>query len=330
MKKLKFGACLPTFGNASDRYCSSYKESKTIPEMFEIASRVNGLKGIELVGNWHINENNFNEIKGYLNTYGLEASMLVPDLWTQAKWGKGSFTSRDAKIRKDAVAEVKRVMDMAAEVKCDKVDLWLGQDGYDYPFQADYIESWFQMVDCIRECADHRKDVKICIEYKLKEPRTHIFVNSAAKTKLMINEVDRSNVGVLLDIGHATAAQENAAEAIALVANDGKKKLFYIHLNDNYGQWDDDMMFGSIHIIEGLELLYWLNKVGYDDYYTLDIFPYREDGRRAAEESIAWITGLNELLDKIGNERIAETIKTGDPIESSKMLREIFLSRNGG
>lgn len=328
MKSLKFGACLPTFGNASDRYCSSYKENKTIPEMFKIASTVNGLKGIELVGNWHLNENNFGEIKGYLNDYGLEVCMMVPDLWTQAKWGKGSFTSKSSQIRKAAVAEVKKVMDMAADIKCDKVDVWLGQDGYDYPFQADYRESWYQMVECLKECADHRKDVRICIEYKLKEPRTHIFVNSAAKTKLLINEVDRENVGVLVDIGHATAAQENAAEAIALIANDGKKKLFYIHLNDNYGQWDDDMMFGSVHTVESLEILYWLNKVGYDDYYTLDIFPYREDGKRAAEESIAWITGLKELIEKTGYQRFEEIIKKGDPTEASKLLREIFLGQS--
>ena len=30
-------------------------------------------------------------------------------------------------------------------------------------------------------CADHNDKVRVLVEYKLKEPRTHCFVNSAAK-----------------------------------------------------------------------------------------------------------------------------------------------------
>ena len=39
------------------------------------------------------------------------------------------------------------------------------------------------------------------VEYKLKEPRTHCFVNSAAKVLLLLAGIDK--VGVLLDVGHA-------------------------------------------------------------------------------------------------------------------------------
>ncbi|MGI6705841.1 MAG: sugar phosphate isomerase/epimerase family protein [Clostridia bacterium] len=286
MKELKFGACLPTFASCADRYClSGYGPQRSLEEMFQRASQVKDLKGVELVGNWHLNDDNFGCIKETLQKYNLEVCMMVPDLWTQAKWGKGSFASRDKSIREAAVREVKKVMDMAAEIGCDKVDVWLGQDGFDYSFQGDFLEDWNNIVECTRQVANHRSDIKVCIEYKLKEPRTHCYINSAAKALLLINEIQKENVGILLDVGHSIAASENPAEAAALISR-YKGKLFYIHLNDNYRLWDDDMMFGAVNIPVLMEFLYWIEVIGYDDYYTLDIFPYREDGIKAAEESI--------------------------------------------
>jgi len=325
MKEIKFGACLPTFASCADRYClSGYGPQRSLDEMFQRASRVKDLKGVELVGNWHLNEDNFDYIKETLAKYNLEVPMMVPDLWTQAKWGKGSFASNDKKVREDAVKEVKKVMDMAADVGCDKVDVWLGQDGFDYAFQANYIEDWNNIVECTRECAKHRKDIKVCIEYKLKEPRTHCYIDSAAKALLLINEIQMDNVGILLDMGHSKAALENPSEAAALISR-YKDKLFYIHLNDNYSFWDDDMMFSSVNITEAMEFMFWLDEIGYDDYYTLDIFPYREDGIRAAVESIEWIKGLKKLIEKIGKGKIREVIAKGDSTESVRMIREAVL-----
>ncbi len=322
MKELKFGACLPTFASCADRYClSGYGPQRSLEEMFQRASQVKDLKGVELVGNWHLNDDNFGYIKETLQKYNLEVCMMVPDLWTQAKWGKGSFASRDKSIREAAVKEVKKVMDMAAEIGCDKVDVWLGQDGFDYSFQGDFLEDWNNIVECTRQVANHRSDIKVCIEYKLKEPRTHCYINSAAKALLLINEIQKENVGILLDVGHSIAALENPAEAAALISR-YKDKLFYIHLNDNYRLWDDDMMFGAVNIPVLMEFLYWIEVIGYDDYYTLDIFPYREDGIKAAVESIEMTKALKGLITKVGKERIKKIIAEGDATQSVRMVRE--------
>lgn len=324
MAKKRYGACLPIFGSCADRFClSGYGGgAKTLEGMFDLAATVEGLKGIELIGNWHINDNNMLQIKKMLKDRNLEVSMVTPDLWTQAKWGKGSFTSKDARTRKEAILEVKKSMDWASELGCAYVDVWLGQDGYDYCFQADYVEAWKQILDSVEECASHRNDVKVLIEYKAKEPRTHIFIPRAADLKLLLQELDSDNVGAILDFGHALSGGENPAESVALL-NSGKNKwLDYIHLNDNFRLWDDDMMFGSVHLIESLEFLYWLERTGYNGWYTLDIFPYREDGVKAARESIAWVEKISELLKKIGYGKIEQIIKKGDATEASKMIRE--------
>jgi sugar phosphate isomerase/epimerase len=142
-------------------------------------------------------------------------------------------------------------------------------------------------------------DVKLVVDYKPKQPRAHCFIGTVGKTLLLIEKVNRPNVGAMVDVGHTLMAYESIAESAALLHHFGNK-LCYMHFNDNWRLWDDDMTVGSIHMVEMLELLYWLDRIGYDGWYALDIFPYRENGARAATESIHWIQGLYGLLDKIG------------------------------
>jgi len=93
-----FGACLPTFGNCADRYClSGYGGGGgTMQEMLDLAMKVEGLDGLELVGNWQVNDENIRDVARMFADRGLKISMLVPDLWTQAKWGRGSLAAPDA------------------------------------------------------------------------------------------------------------------------------------------------------------------------------------------------------------------------------------------
>ncbi len=313
-----FGACLPAFGSCADRYClSGYGGATSMQEMLELAVQVQGLDGLELVGNWHVNDENIRTVARMFADRGLQICMLVPDLWTQAKWGRGSLAAPDAHTRQAAGDEVRKVMDWAAELGCPYVDVWPGQDGYDYSFQADYLEAWKWLRQGLAACADHNPQVRVLVEYKLKEPRTHCFVNSAAKVLLLLAHL--AEVGVLLDVGHSLAAGENAAEAVALLSQ--HEKLDYVHLNDNYRAWDDDMMVGAVHLVEYLELVYWLRRVGYRGWLTLDIFPYREDGVRAAEQCREWMEAFFRAVDRVGMDALAAVINRADATEATALVR---------
>lgn len=82
------------------------------------------------------------------------------------------------------------------------------------------------------------------------------------------------------------------------------------------------MIPSSVNIIDYIELLYWLELTGYDGWYSLDIFPYRKDGVRAAIESIRWLKSLRVLIDKIGLEKVQQTIKQEDAIDALALIRE--------
>ncbi len=145
------------------------------------------------------------------------------------------------------------------------------------------------------------------------------------KTLLLVEKVNKPNVGAMIDVGHALMAYETAAESAAHAAVLWTTSSSTCTLTTTGGMWDDDMTVGSVHTVEMLELLYWLDRMDYDGWYALDIFPYRENGVRAATESIRWIQGLHGLLDKIGRERIGEVVASGDAMEASAMVREALL-----
>ena len=321
----RFSANINTFNACADRYVlSGYGERLTTDQLIQAATQVKGLTGVEVVGLWHVNDSNVEQIRKQIRDAGLEVTCVTPDIWASGKWGWGSFTANDPGIRRAAIQEVKKSMEWARQLNCEVVDLWFGQDGYDYPFQTDYLTAWDRIIEGTLECAEHLPEVKLVLEYKPKEPRTHCFIATVGKTLLLIGKVNRPNVGAMVDVGHALMAYENVAESAALLQYFGQK-LFYMHFNDNWRLWDDDLTVGSVHTIELLELLYWLDRMNYAGWYALDIFPYRENGIRAATESIRWIQGLQGLLDKIGREHVNQVIASGDAMAASAMIREALL-----
>ena len=326
-KAIRFSANINTFNACADRYVlSGYGQRLTTEELIRAATQVKGLSGVEVVGFWHVNDDNVAQVDRRIRDAGFEVTCVTPDIWASAKWGRGSFASNDPEIRKAAIHEVKKSMEWAKQMNCSVVDLWFGQDGYDYPLQADYQAAWDRIIDGTIECAEHLPDVNLVIEYKPKEPRAHCFIGTVGDTLLLLDKVNKPNVGAMVDVGHSLEAYEDTAEAAAKLHYFGNK-LMYMHFNDNWRLWDDDMTVGSIHLTELLELLYWLDRLGYAGWYALDIFPYRENGVQAANESIQWIQGLHDALDRIGRDKIAEAIAHSDAMAATALVRKAFLGR---
>ncbi len=323
-RRIQFSAGLHTFGPCADRFVSSgYKEAEHVARSIRMACQVQGLDVVELIMGAHVSTDMVNQIRKVLENTGLRVSLVLPDLFVDRKWSRGSLTSVDKDIRKSAVEEVKQSMDIAAELGCSIINVWPGHDGFDYSFQADYGLAWDQLIEGIRKCCDYRNDIQVAIEYKIKEPRTHLFLGTVGKCFLLLGAVNRKNTGVVLDVGHALFGYENAAESAVLLDKFGRK-LSHLHLNDNYRYWDDDMMPGSVHTVEYLELFYWLDRIGYNGWYSLDIFPYREEGVKAATESIRFVKMLLATVKETSQEKIQDVIRKGDAVEAMALVRKML------
>jgi xylose isomerase len=320
---VKLATILSNFGNRSDRFLSSgYSGDQTLEEQFDFASQVPELEGVELVGTWHLTPASVEEVREHLERTQLHPVSVIPNLFGDVRFGRGAFTSHDAGIRRQAIDETKLLTDLARDIGCDTVCLWPGQDGYDYPLQYDYAQAFEWLASGVRECADYAPDIRFALEYKPKEPRNRSFASTADRSLLLVSAVARPNVGVTLDTGHALMAYENPGESVALLQRDGRK-LFHVHLNDNYRLWDDDLIFGVVHPVEMLEFVYWLRRTGYDGWCSFDQYPYREDAVRAIAESVRWFR-LLEAAVEAGTDALGRVLETGDATAASALVREVL------
>jgi len=327
MKPNSYSVILGNLGNTCDRFLSTgYKESLPKPEMIRQAAAIPGIKGIELVGSWDITEDNVEEVAGLLKENNLECVSIIPDLFSQKRWGNGSFSAKDANIRQQALDETRMVSRIARRLGCPLINLWLGQDGFDYPLTADYRTQRRDLTEGIRTIASEFPDLRFALEYKMKEPRTHSFHARAADTLLMAQETGLDNVGVCIDVGHSLLASENVAEAAVMLQHYGNR-LFHMHFNDNYRSWDDDMIVGSLHFVEYVELLFWLTEIGYDGWYSMDQYPYREDGAAAVSESVAFLQEVEKLLTPARRQELRDIIATGDATRSTRWIRQLIFNR---
>ena len=318
----KYSVFIFNVASCADRYCSAYGREYSIEEMFDRVKIIPLLSAVDLVMNQQFIEN-IDKVRENIKRTGLKVASVAVDTFANPLYQQGSLSSIDSKIREKALADSRAAIDFAEELGCKTVTLWPGQDGYDYLFQADYIKERTLFQEGIGELCDYNKSIDITLEYKIKEPRTHSYISTIGSTLLMINTLDRKNLGIALDYGHAALGYETPAEAVAMCSMYGNR-LKHIHINDNYRLWDDDMIVGSVHTLEYLEFIYWLRKTGYQGYMTLDQFPFREDGREAVAESAQWLDMLERVIDNADMEEIEAVISKKDAIASSKLMRKLM------
>ena len=196
----------------------------------------------------------------------------------------GAFTNPDPAVRREAIDLTKRGIDAAREAGCTLMTLWLGQDGFDYAFQADYARLWAEEIEGIREVALHDPDCLVSIEYKPNEPRAYSLMPDCATTLLALKEIGLPNLGVTLDFAHVLYADEQPAFAAALIAR--HSRLLGVHLNDGYAKRDDGLMVGAVHSLQTIELLQQVKADGFDGPIYFDTFPDLtgpRSGRRSAK-----------------------------------------------
>lgn len=320
-KELKFSVITGSMGKLGDRYClEGYKEDNTFEEKLENLSKISLLTGLELCYNIDGDESDPEEVKTLMRKYNYQAPVVNAPLSNSRKWKFGSFTAKSPEIRKEAIAITKKTINFAEAVGANAINVWLGMDGFDYSFQVDYAKQWDYIVECIRECADYKPSIQLLLEPKQREPRNRCFIDAGATAVLLAKEIDRKNIGVTIDIGHVIQSGQNISQVLEMCNR--FKLLTNVHVNDNYGTWDDDMILGSVHFIEFLEMFFTLRKINYEGWLSVDIFPFRENSFTATKESILYMQKLNELVDTIGYDVLAKALESKDAAEIFGVIRE--------
>jgi xylose isomerase len=323
-KDLVFGAGLWMFGQFVDRYATdAYGPPVGVLEAIDRAGQVGDLVALDI--NYPFDSGvGVDQVRAALERNKLRCHAITPASYTR-KFQKGALTNPDPNLRREAIDLYKNAIPVARDLGAKYVKFWPGQDGYDYPFQADYEALWRHSVEGVREVALSDPAMQFAIECKTKEPRTHMFFSNVATTLLAIQAMGADNVGIVFDSGHSFLAKETPAEAVQLAARHGR--LTSVEVNDNWRDWDDDMAVGSVHLIETLEFLLALRKIGWDQVILLDQFPFREDPVTAARESIRTVRQLNALLDRIDLNALEAAQAGQDALAAQRLILDLFIGR---
>jgi xylose isomerase len=165
--------------------------------------------------------------------------------------------------------------------------------------------------------------VKVCIEYKISDPMARCVFGSAGETLAFCLQTGIPNLGITLDFGHSLLAGERPAQAAALLSRAGK--LYYVHLNDNDGAWDWDMLPGAYHMWQTVEFLYTLRRLGYeDDWFAFDVAPKEVDTVFNFAAAMKLTRKLEGLVDRIDPARMDELMRERNPARTAAYLYDLL------
>ena len=145
-----------------------------------------------------LSPDNIEEVQQALDGHGIYC--IASGLHLDPRFAKGGFSSPDDATRAEALRLTKEAIDLAGELGAHMI-IWPGIEGYDYPFQTPYADSWRRFVDGVGESAQHARDrgVTVFLEHKNSEPAMKIFMRNIGMTLHVIHKLrhrgDRQRAG---------------------------------------------------------------------------------------------------------------------------------------
>jgi xylose isomerase len=302
-------------GKLRDRFCE-YPGVLTTEDKLERMAAIPGVSGAEIVYPYEVQD--VEELRRALDRLHLEVSAVNVNIKADPDFHSGGLSSPDPRVRRKAGEFIRGAKDLAATLGVNKVTCCPLADGYDYSFHTHYTKAWERLVDTLREAAAYRPEVGLYLEYKPSETRVHCLLDSAMKTLLLCTELGGQRVGVTLDFGHSTYGGETPAESLAHVARAGFP--YYIHVNDNDGRWDWDLVAGTHHLWQYIEFLYYLKQLGYEDWIASDTSPARQNALEIFALNVSFTNRIWSWLGTIDREMIGSHLERHEFIPIMKYL----------
>jgi xylose isomerase len=304
---------------------------ETEPTAAKVERAVAGLgdlmDGYEFHYPQELSEDNLDEVRQALGEHDIYC--MATGLHLDPRFGKGALSSPDDGLRNEALEITFRAVDFAASVGAHLI-CWPGIEGYNYPFQTPYGESWKRFIDGMAATAErcNQKGVRFFLEHKNSEPAMKIFMRNIGMTLHVIHTLRREGiegVQVNMDWQHLLMNDENLGEYAALLQGEGL--LGHQHANSGWGTFDDDNMVGATAFMETLELALELRRAGYgrdgdDRRLGFDLYPYTEDQVGAVKRSVMQWRFIDEAAGRIDEAELREAQQRKDAVRAYELVYE--------
>ncbi len=271
-----------------------------------------------------LNEENADAIREALGP-DHDVYCLAGGLHLDPRFGRGGLVNPDPEVRGEAVKIAVAGARLSGELGVPMI-VWPGIEGYNYPFQTPYADSWGWFIDGLAEVAGTLKDAgqELWLEHKNSEPAMKILMRNIGMTLFVIHELrDRGhdNVKVNMDWQHLIMNGESLAEYAALLASKGL--LGHQHANSGWGTFDDDNMVGATAFMETLELALEFRRAGYGDdgrRLGFDLYPYTEDAVEAVKRSVLQWRFIDGVAARIDDAALREAQSRKDAVRAYELV----------
>ncbi len=341
--QIKFAAGHWCAGDFADRFApegySLVESSDIISQMERVAEA--GIKGIEfhntvfLDKDYHLNGKKLEEVKRKLKELKLVPTNMNMNFFTDPIWKYGGITHPDRKLRERALKIALEAVEIAREVGCSSVALWPGSDGWDYNFEANYIQRFSDFLDgCMKINEKARENgLRFGVEAKPHEPRegnmitptTH-FVGLIAKE---VNErCGGNNMGAAIDYGHEQMyAVDPGATLYGMNVLGIPIVNFHVNTAKTHSN-DEDRITGTGDIWKMIEFLYAAIDTGYSGWFGEDQFTYRVDPVVAMRLSKEFFANLMKKALKIYalKDELKSAQLTGDASKTIEIVKKIIFN----
>ena len=324
-----YAARLNSFATRPELFWPDGKVKPTTLDLIDRAAKARGLSAVDLNFPQQVEGSSLPDLRQRLADRNLGLNGFAMRYGGDPAFKSGAFTNADPAVRARAIDLTRRGVDAVRGAGGDMLTLWLGQDGVDHPFQADYARLWEWEVDGIRQVAEHDPQCLISIEYKPNEPRSISLLSDVWSTLLAIADAGAANLGVTLDFAHVLQADESPALAAALVLR--KSRLLGVHLNDGYGKRDDGLMVGSVHTVQTLELLREIGRSDFKGPIYFDTFPDVSglDPIAECEANIETTERLLAALDRLPAADLEAALARHDAVAAHRLVQAALLGGGG-
>ena len=198
-----------------------------------------------------------------LKDKGLIPEFVAPRLWEDPRTIDGGYTANDPACRQYAIERSLKAVDIANELGCDLMVLWLAREGTYIRESKNARQAHEWLMTAINKMLAHDRKIRIAIEPKPNEPMDHAYIPTIGHAIAMAYaSADPRRVGGLIETAHAKLAGLDPSDEMAFALY--HKKLWSVHLNDQNGlKFDEDKNFGAVNLREAWNQVRVLEEAGY-------------------------------------------------------------------
>ena len=193
-----------------------------------------GYTGWEIVqeGMQCLTSKNITRIREIRDTTNLELTLHLP-------FSDMNLGGLNTGIRNEVLHQMKDCLLIAS----DLVELAVVHPGYLSPHGAQLPDlAWQTNIESLQSICDFARDYGITIVVENMPQVPKIFGKYPQEMLQMVEEVNRDNVGLTFDIGHAnTMGSEIMDDFLKMY----KSKISHVHLHDNMGKSDEHLPIGK-------------------------------------------------------------------------------------